>query len=580
MVLFALGVPRIESSVKLIKLLHPEADLVQDYQWLETHLGNLVPMEVVVAVPPELCRDVNEHPEASGTHYAMTTFERLALARRVSQQLESLSPVSRVLNASTFAPGELDSQSQSNRRTHDYIASQAIDDNRSQLAEFLRWERGDTAAPSAKSRELWRASARIAALDDIDYGQFVVELKQAVEPVLAAYRARSQLVATLAADDKQLAGARVSFVVPRDYTTADAMLADLLREAGVATVVDGRRGKLWTAPVDEFASLTEDQRERLAAQDAVVTLSPGVATALEEQQIKNVVLLGSANGAEHDLSAVFTGVVPLVYKTQRQLLVSLQESLVMATVLIAGVLVVLLRSIGGGLASMIPNLFPIVVVFGALGWLGISVDIGIMMTASVALGVAVDDTIHFVSWFRRGLSVGLSRHDAAIEAYERCATAMVQTTLIAGLGLAVFAFSTFTPTQQFGYLMVTILAAALIGDLVLLPALLVGPLGRLFPAVGHVPDDIAETLSNLESSPPAPQVAAGEPPPESFDKTVPPAIRIEPADTEPLSVESCPIEVPSRSFDEPHKPLSPANAALRSKLRGFRRDARQDETMR
>ena len=73
LVLFALGLPRIESSVNLIKLLHPEADLVQDYQWLEAHLGNLVPMEVVVAVPAELRRGVDDHPEASGKHYAMTT---------------------------------------------------------------------------------------------------------------------------------------------------------------------------------------------------------------------------------------------------------------------------------------------------------------------------------------------------------------------------------------------------------------------------------------------------------------------------------------------------------------------------
>jgi hypothetical protein len=53
---------------------------------------------------------------------------------------------------------------------------------------------------------------------------------------------------------------------------------------------------------------------------------------------------------------------------------------------------------------------------------------------------------------------------------------------IGGLGLAVFAFSTFTPTQQFGYLMVTLLSAALVGDLVLLPSLLASPLGEVFAA--------------------------------------------------------------------------------------------------
>lgn len=68
-------------------------------------------------------------------------------------------------------------------------------------------------------------------------------------------------------------------------------------------------------------------------------------------------------------------------------------------------------------------------------------------------------------------------------AYQRCATAMTQTTLVGGLGLAVFAFSSFTPTQQFGVLMLLLLAAALMGDLVFLPALLAGPLGRYFEVV-------------------------------------------------------------------------------------------------
>ena len=87
--------------------------------------------------------------------------------------------------------------------------------------------------------------------------------------------------------------------------------------------------------------------------------------------------------------------------------------------LIAVVMTVVLRSPAAGIISMIPNVFPIVVVFGALGWLGINVDIGIMMTASVALGVAVDDTVHFLTWFRRGISRGaqsLGCHDARLRA--------------------------------------------------------------------------------------------------------------------------------------------------------------------
>ena len=142
----------------------------------------------------------------------------------------------------------------------------------------------------------------------------------------------------------------------------------------------------------------------------------------------------------------------------------------------------------GGLLAMIPNVFPVVVVFGVMSYRGIKVDIGSMMTASVAMGVAVDDTIHFLNWYRGALAKGLDRIAAIRVAYTRVATAMTQTTLIAGLGLSAFAMSTFTPTQRFGTLMLFLLAAALIGDLIVLPAILASPFGKYFSKIPPVED--------------------------------------------------------------------------------------------
>src|SRR5690606_28451247 len=100
-------------------------------------------------------------------------------------------------------------------------------------------------------------------------------------------------------------------------------------------------------------------------------------------------LSGVTVDADSPLHAVCTGIVPVVFKTQRELLVSLQESLGSAFLLIAVVMMIYLRTVGAGILSMIPNVFPIVVVFGLLGLSGRKIDIGTMMTASVALGVAV-----------------------------------------------------------------------------------------------------------------------------------------------------------------------------------------------
>jgi predicted RND superfamily exporter protein len=176
----------------------------------------------------------------------------------------------------------------------------------------------------------------------------------------------------------------------------------------------------------------------------------------------------------------YTGIIPLIYKAQRQLLLDLFRSFLAAFAVIAFVLVFVLRSVSAALIAMIPNLFPAVVVFGGLEWIGIPLQIGSVMTASAAMGIAVDDTIHFLTWFRRGIDCGLSRKDAILDAYSRCAGAMMQTTLICCSGLLVFAASSFVPILHFAWLMVFLLLSALIGDLVLLPAILAGPLGRFF----------------------------------------------------------------------------------------------------
>ena len=107
-----------------------------------------------------------------------------------------------------------------------------------------------------------------------------------------------------------------------------------------------------------------------------------------------------------------------------------------------------------------------------------------MMTASAAMGIAVDDTLHFLVWFRRGLRQGLSRSRAVRFAYGHCATAMAQTSLICGLALLVFLVSPFAPIARFGVVMGLMLGLALVGDLLLLPALLVGRWGSLFASYG------------------------------------------------------------------------------------------------
>ncbi len=176
----------------------------------------------------------------------------------------------------------------------------------------------------------------------------------------------------------------------------------------------------------------------------------------------------------------YTGMTPVVYMAERALLNGLTESFFGAFAMIAAVMSIMFRDVRAGLLTMLPNVFPMTVVFGLMSWLGIALDIGTMMTASVAMGVCVDDTVHFANWFRRATRMGLKRKDAVVMAYEHSAGAIYQSTAIVSLGLLTFALSSFMPTRRFGLLMFTLLGFGLVADLALTPVILAGPLGRFF----------------------------------------------------------------------------------------------------
>jgi hypothetical protein len=179
------------------------------------------------------------------------------------------------------------------------------------------------------------------------------------------------------------------------------------------------------------------------------------------------------------ITVTYTGVMPVVYKARVSLLRDLMFGLSTDVILIFVAMMVLMRHWSSGVLLLLISVFPTALVFGTLAWLGVTVEIGALMAPCVALGVTVDDVIHFLLWFRRGIERGMSRRESVLLAYESCARAMCQSWAILGLGLAVLLFSSFVPNRQFGAAMVALLTIGLIGNLVFLPALLAGPLGAI-----------------------------------------------------------------------------------------------------
>lgn len=216
-----------------------------------------------------------------------------------------------------------------------------------------------------------------------------------------------------------------------------------------------------------------DELWRITAHAAIMSDADysGIGTEIEA-------IVAKAVGEKADYSCVVTGAIPLLLRTQEAVVESLIVSFGMAFVMIALVMCWLLRSLSAGLFAMLPNLIPVTAVFGAVSWCGIAVDIGTMITASVALGIAVDGTLHFSETFKQRVAT-MSRRKAAIAALACCGPALCQTGLVIGGGLIMLAWAELLLVCRFGWLMAVVVWAATLANLILLPALLAGPLGAV-----------------------------------------------------------------------------------------------------
>ena len=193
-------------------------------------------------------------------------------------------------------------------------------------------------------------------------------------------------------------------------------------------------------------------------------------------------IVKSETTANPEIGYVVTGMIPLFLETQQAILTSMINSFWWAFLSIWLTLAIVLRSPIGGLIAMVPNALPVSVVFGLVSWMGIAIDVGTMITASVALGISVDATLHLLTWFRDGLEKGRTRRVAVAEALGHCGPALCQTGLVVGIGLLVLWPAELTLISRFGWLMAAMVAMALLGTLIWLPALLGGWFGTVIIA--------------------------------------------------------------------------------------------------
>ena len=168
-----------------------------------------------------------------------------------------------------------------------------------------------------------------------------------------------------------------------------------------------------------------------------------------------------------------TGMKPLLIKTFSEAINSSVKSYFIAFILITLVMILILGSVRMGLLSMIPNLTPIILGLFLMYFLNIPLDMFTLLIGSIAIGLAVDDTIHFFHNFKRYYLETRDSTKAIEYTFLSTSKAMVITTIVLSLGFYAYMLADMVAVQNFGLLTGSVIILALLSDLLLAPALMI-----------------------------------------------------------------------------------------------------------
>lgn len=311
------------------------------------------------------------------------------------------------------------------------------------------------------------------------------------------FRSDTPIVQSLEFVETRLGGAgtwEVNFPMSRSLEEEDVVrveaLADALRE--IAADSDGRFTKVVSLSdglklVPRFPIFLNTIRKRLEVlrhfqsefEQSLYNAEAGrmriMLRARERQasQAKLELMSDVERAAQaHFPQAKATGTFVLLAHLIESLLRDQLVSFALAAAGIVAMMSIAFRSLRIGLASLVPNLFPIVLVVGGMGWVGVPVNIGTAMIASVSMGLTVDSSIHYFSGYRRARSGGLTRADALRRTHQSVGLALVLANVALVVGFTVLALSHFIPLIYFGILVSLAMLGGLSGNLFLLPLLL------------------------------------------------------------------------------------------------------------
>ena len=196
--------------------------------------------------------------------------------------------------------------------------------------------------------------------------------------------------------------------------------------------------------------------------------------------LEDVHALAEASFDTDEIGVTLSGVSVLFMRSTDFLVNNLLLSLGLAILIISILMAVLFKTPRMVVISIIPNLLPLIMTAGLMGWFQIPIKPSTVLTFSIAFGISVDDTLHYLARYRQELVLnGGSIRDAAIKAIQETGISMFYTSVVLFAGFFIFLSSSFGGTQALGLLVSITLVFAMFTNLILLPSMLMSMDKRL-----------------------------------------------------------------------------------------------------
>jgi predicted RND superfamily exporter protein len=167
-----------------------------------------------------------------------------------------------------------------------------------------------------------------------------------------------------------------------------------------------------------------------------------------------------------------TGIMYEFGRAEEEIALGQIRGLMIAFGVLGIILLATLRSLPGAIGALAPNVLPLAATYGFMGMVGIPLDAATVCVGCIALGIAVDDTIHITTRYGELRTEGRDVDDALLQTFQRVLPPVVFTTIAVGTGFAVLGLSEFTLVHNFGLVTAAMVVLCLIADLTLLPAVL------------------------------------------------------------------------------------------------------------